>query len=62
MTPLVLLLSIVGAGAVVTCIISLIIRAVQGKPSPLARGFLRVAYVLGMICAVLGVVIAFTGT
>lgn len=59
MTPLVLALSVVGALAVLSFIAFLVLAVVRGRRDSLARGALWTAGALGIVCAVIGVAIAF---
>lgn len=60
MGPLLLALSIVGAVAVVTFVVFLVIGASKGWKDPGAKGVLNVFYLLAVVCAVLGVVFGLT--
>lgn len=61
MTPLLLALSVVGALAVVMFVVFLVVGAAKGWKNPAARRILLAAYALGIVCAVLGVAVAFIG-
>lgn len=61
MSPLLLALSIVGAVAILCFIIFLVLGATKGWEDPGTRRVLRAGYLLGIVCAVLGVVVGLTG-
>lgn len=61
MTGLLLALSIVGAVTVAVFIAYLIVRAVNRDKAGVATVLLRAAFAGGVLCAVLGVLVAFTG-
>ncbi|MGO1538932.1 MAG: hypothetical protein ACTHZ9_01200 [Leucobacter sp.] len=61
MSGLLLTLSIVGGLAVIGFILFVIMGAATGWKSVGARRVLSIAFVLAIVCAVLGVVIAITG-
>lgn len=59
MTPLVLAVSIVGALAVLSFIVFLVLAVVRGRRDATARVALWTAGALGIVCAVIGIAIAF---
>ncbi|OYN87651.1 hypothetical protein [Parenemella sanctibonifatiensis] len=61
MTPLLWGIVIAGALAVITFVGSLIVGLTKGFREPLARRLLTTAASLGIVCAVLGMVLSFTG-
>ncbi|WP_148239408.1 hypothetical protein [Ruania zhangjianzhongii] len=60
MTGLLMALSIVGAIAVLTFIAFLVVGLRKGWQDPVSRRVLTVFFILGGVCAVLGMLVAFT--
>lgn len=60
MTPLLSALTIVGAVAVLTFVVFLVLGLQKGWRDPVSRRVLTVFYLLGGCCAVLGILMAVT--
>ncbi|GAB3811402.1 hypothetical protein GCM10028820_02570 [Tessaracoccus terricola] len=60
MSPLLLALALVGAVAVVTFVVFVVVGASKGWSDPGAKGVLRAFFLLAAVCAVLGVVVGLT--
>lgn len=56
------LLSVIGAVAVIDFVLFLALGLTRGWDHPMARMLLRVAVGLGIVCAVIGVLIAILGS